>query len=151
MLRIKNPHNFSLVVACLVTGFFGWRWLGYPSSLGEAHFYRNLSFEVKSGAKQLKLVELMPGDWELVCGAHGYGGDFHLRKYNRTYSAVGATQDGAWGMIFISADGSFTAANGGCSSAQALLSLEGCHNRHDAVMVREDNEAKCPSFSSPGS
>lgn len=150
MHRIKNSHILLLGVVSLLTLFFGWRWLGYPSSLGEAYFYRKLSSEVDAGARELKLVALMPGDWELVCGASGYGGDFHLKKYNRTYSAVGDLQDGAWSMIFISADGSFTAANGNCRSAKALLSLEGCHNRNDAVMLREGVDAKCPSFSSPG-
>lgn len=151
MHRLKNSHRLLLGVAGLLALFFVWRGLGYPSSLGEAYFYRKLSSEVEAGAQELKLAALMPGDWELVCGANGYGGDFHLKKYNRTYSAVGDLQDGAWGMIFISADGSFTAAKGSCRSAKTRLSLEGCHHRHDAVMRRQGVDAACPSFSSPGS
>ena len=150
MHPIKNTHKLLLGIIGLSALLLGWRWLGYPSSLDEASFYRKLSIEVASGAQTLNLASLMPGDWELVCGANGYGGDFHLNKYKRTYSAVGDLQDGAWGMVFISADGSYTAARGNCRSAKVLLSLSGCHHRHEAVMLREGNRGKCPSFSLPG-
>lgn len=123
-----------------------WHRLGHPYSFDEAHFLYRLSLAKANNAQTLNLAELMPGDWEMVCESSGYDGPLHLERYGRTYEPVGHPQDSSWGLIFISADGSFTAASGSCR-APGLEPLGGCLERREALLVRsERGRADCPVF-----
>ena len=133
-----------LVFSGLVFFAATWHGLGRPNSVSEYRFLARLS-EQKVG-ERLDLGALMPGDWEMACDAHGYAGDFYLEKYGRKYPAVGEPDDGAWGLVFIDADGSFTSASGTCKSTGVLLSTEGCATRGRAVLTREARNFPCPVF-----
>jgi hypothetical protein len=124
-----------------------WSLLGFPSSLAEVQFARALKSERVRGAPDLKLPELMRGDWELVCGSNGYGGEFYVKRYNRTYPAVGALHDGSWGLVFIAKDGSYVSAAGNCTSPGVYLSVEGCLERAKATLAASKVVSQtCPQF-----
>jgi hypothetical protein len=147
MLKGQSKHRYWLGT----TAFLGillllWHWLGYPYSFDEARFLFRLSVAKAQNAQTLNLAELMPGDWEMVCESHGYDMPLYLDRYGKTYDPVGPAQDSTWGLIFISADGSFKSASGSCR-APGLLPLGGCLERKDAVLVRsEHGRADCPAF-----
>jgi hypothetical protein len=134
------PRNKSLKLLTIVglpfALFLGWHLLGYPYSLDEARFLHKASGQISSGAKELDLAKLMPGDWELVCDSHAYDGPLHLKRYNKTFEPASRAQDDAWGLIFISPDGSYQSASGSCRVLDAELSTDGCIERAKAKFVR---------------
>ena len=123
-----------------------WALFRFPGYRAEMRFVEALRSEHARSAQELKLSELMPGDWELVCGSNGYGGEFHVKRYNRTYPAVGALHDGAWGLVFIARDGSYTSAAGNCASPGIYLGVEGCIERAQAVLSRKSPQQQCARF-----
>ena len=131
----------------LAAATLAWSLLGFPSSFAEVQFARALKSEKVRGAQDLKLPELMRGDWELVCGSNGYGGEFYVKRYNRTYPAVGALHDGSWGLVFIAKDGSYVSAAGNCASPGVYLSVEGCVERSKATLAASKAVSEtCPQF-----
>lgn len=146
MSAAKSGRRYGLGLAVLVGLLVLWHRLGYPYSLDEARFLHRLSVAKANDARTLNLAELMPGDWEMVCESHGYDGPLYLARYGKTYAPVGPPQDAAWGLIFISADGSFKAASGSCR-VPGLLPLPGCQEKPEAILVRtERGRADCPEF-----
>lgn len=139
----------SLITASLllVSGV-AWFVLGFPTSLGEALFLGRLSAKAKAGSGESKLSELMPGDWELVCDSHGYDGPLYLERYNKTYPPAAPPQDGVWGLIFISKDGSYRSAVGSCDRIGAYVTFEPseCLERSQATVIRAATSKSCPSF-----
>lgn len=125
-----------------------WIALGTPSSIAEVRFQHRLAKAVAQPTTSLNLSSLMPGDWELVCGAHCYDGPLVVSKYNRTFPAVSACQDGAWGLVFISSDGSCTSAAGDCRSSSIHIGLDRCLPRSGATVRRDSEQRSCPSFRS---
>jgi len=117
-----------------------------PGYRAEMRFVEALRSENVRSAHELKLSELMPGDWELVCGSHGYAGEFYVKRYNRTYPAVGALHDGSWGLVFIAKDGSYTSAAGNCTSPGVYLGVEGCIERAHAVLSSKSHPQQCARF-----
>jgi hypothetical protein len=146
MPPFKAPHKLLVTLGVFFVFLFGWRWLGYPISLDEAFFLRKLSSQVTSGAQELRLPDLMPGDWELVCESHGYDGPLYLKRYNKTFEPVAPPQDGVWGLIFISNDGSYKSAVGSCRAPGVRLYTNGCTERNQAVLLRGTNHGGCPEF-----
>jgi hypothetical protein len=146
MSATKSKHRFWLSTALVVGLLFVWHRLGYPYSLDEARFLHRLSVAKANNAQTLNLAELMPGDWEMVCESSGYDGPLYLKRYGKTYEPVGRPQDSAWGLIFISADGSFTSASGSCR-VPGLQPLPGCREKPEALLVRsEHGRVDCPEF-----
>ena len=109
-------------------------------------FVEALRSENVRSAHELKLSDLMPGDWELVCDSNGYAGEFHVKRYNRTYPAVGALHDGSWGLVFIARDGSYTSAAGNCASPGVYVGVEGCIERAHAILSRKSPPQQCEHF-----
>ena len=146
MSATKSERHYWLGVAALLGMLFIWHRLGYPYSFDEARFLYRLSEAKANNAQTRDLAELMPGDWEMVCESDGYDGPLYLERYGKTYEPVGRPQDASWGLIFISADGSFTAASGSCREP-GLEPLGGCLERKEALLVRsERGRADCPVF-----
>lgn len=139
-----------LIGVLAILAILGWTFLSLPTSLSEARFDYNLLQHAEQRSLRAPLSELMPGDWELVCNGHGYNGSFYLEKYQRIYPAVGDMQDGAWGLVFIVSDGSYTKAAGNCRTSGAYLSIEGCHARAQAVLSLQPQAGRCPSFNIQG-
>lgn len=135
-----------LASTLVVMVVLAWDFLSLPTSLSEAQFDDRLMRHAEKRSPRVALAELMPGDWELVCDGHGYNGSFYLQQYKRTYPAVGDMQDGAWGLVFISSDGSYTKSAGNCLSSGAYVSIEGCHTRAQAVLSLQKTAGRCPSF-----
>ena len=135
-----------LAVAGVFTAVGVWALLCFPSYRAEMRFVEALRSENVRSARELKLSELMPGDWELVCGSNGYAGEFHVKRYNRTYPAVGALHDGSWGLVFIARDGSYTSAAGNCASPGIYLGVEGCIERAHAVLSSKSHPQQCARF-----
>ena len=123
-----------------------WALSRLPGYRAEMRFIEALRSENVRSAHELKLSELMPGDWEFVCGSNGYAGEFHVKRYNRTYPAVGALHDGAWGLVFIARDGSYTSAAGNCASPGIYLGVEGCIERTRAVLSSKSPPQQCARF-----
>jgi hypothetical protein len=134
-------HRYLLggVTAAIVV----WWLAGRPYSVAEAQFLYRLGRA--SDRAELDLGNLMPGDWELACDAHGYGGDFYVRKYARNYPAAGQMQDGAWGIVFISPDGSFQSAASTCAKG-TYLDLRGCVARAQSGLVKDKETQGCAYF-----
>jgi hypothetical protein len=139
---------FLIIAGTLVSATIAWSLLGYPTSIDEALFFRRLSSKVSEGSQELRLSELMSGDWELVCDSHFYDGPLYLKRYDKTYPPAAPPQKGVWGFIFIAEDGSYRSAVGSCASTGAYLSFEplGCIERSMAVLVREEKARSCPAF-----
>lgn len=135
-----------LLVASLAFLAF-WFAIGAPTTFNEYRFMHRLADVLKSNPETLDMKTLMPGNWDLVCNAHGYGGDTYLPKYDRTYPAAGALQDGAWGLNFIYPDGSYAAASGDCNSASVYFSLAGCTERKAAIATRSPYYKTCSAYS----
>ena len=136
-----------LFLGLLIATTIAWGFLGFPTSLDEATFLHRLSSKVSAGVQKIILSELMPGDWELVCSSHSYDGPLYLKQYNKTFPTV-ASDDGGWGLIFISKDGSFSSAVGSCGrQAGTYISLEPhfCVKRSDAVLSRSEISS-CTTF-----
>lgn len=137
---------FFFFGACLL-GIGVWSIFGYATSFDEAIFLRRLSSKVSSGASEIRLPELMPGDWEVVCESHGYDGPLYLKSYNKTFDPVAPPQDGVWGLIFISNDGSFSSAVASCRTSKVKLNTNGCTERENAILIREAKPEQCAVFS----
>ncbi len=140
----------SLIAASVLVVFGAvWFFLGFPTSFDEALFLGRLAANTRAGSGDLKLSELMPGDWELACDSHGYDGPMYLKRYNKTFPPVAPPQDGVWGLIFISKDGSFSSAVGSCGRIGAYVTLEplGCVERSRATIIRTTSSRSCPSYS----
>ena len=143
----KNLRTRIVLVGVVLLAIGGWRLFGFATSLDEAIFLWRLSSKVSSAAVDIKLSELMPGDWELVCESHGYDGPLYLARYNKTFNPVAPAQDAVWGLIFISKDGSFTSAVASCRTSGVSLGTNGCTERESALLIRERNSADCLVFS----
>lgn len=131
-----------------VTG--AWGFLGYPTSIDEAIFFRRLSSAASARSSEVKLAELMPGDWELVCWSHSYDGPLHLSRYNRTYEPAAPADDGMWGLIFIAKDGSYRSAVGSCGGIGVYLNFEPkvCIERSQSVLyIGKSSKESCTTFS----
>jgi len=145
-MTTKLPNLLVFFAACLFA-IGGWSMFGYATSFDEAVFLRRLSAEVSSGALEIKLLELMPGDWEVVCESHGYDGPLYLKRYNKTFDPVAPPQDAVWGLIFISKNGSFSSAVASCRTSKVKLNTNGCTERENAILIREPKQEKCAVFS----
>jgi hypothetical protein len=139
-------NRYGMLAAGLLV-IVGWFMLGCPYSLDEAIFLRKLSSRVSSGDVSISLPKLMPGDWELVCESHGYGGPLYLKRYDKTFEPAAPPQDGVWGLIFIAKDGSYSSAVASRRSSSTYLRLDGCIERAQAILVRDDSQGKYPEFS----
>jgi hypothetical protein len=148
-MTTKLPNLLVFFAACLFA-IGGWSMFGYATSFDEAVFLRRLSAEVSSGALEIKLLELMPGDWEVVCESHGYDGPLYLKRYNKTFDPVAPPQDAVWGLIFISKNGSFSSAVASCRTSKVKLNTNGCTERENAILIREPKQEKCAVFSVKG-
>lgn len=144
--------SISKMLKSLFVAFVGlifiiliWDWI--PTSVDEYHFINDVSKQLAAGKKELRLPDLMPGDWEMVCESHGYDGPLYLKQYNKTYSPVAPPQDAVWGLIFISKDGSYKSAAGSCRSTRFLLRTNGCVKREKAIVIKEkDYSSECSVF-----
>lgn len=146
-LAISRHSLLRLLVSAGVLIAVGvWALSRLPAYRAEIRLIEALRSENVRSAHELKLSELMPGDWELVCGSNGYAGEFHVKRYNRTYPAVGALHDGSWGLVFIARDGSYTSAAGNCASHGVYLGVEGCIERARAVLSSKSPPQQCVRF-----
>ena len=148
------PASRHLRAALITTGLVlsvaaTWSFLGYPTSFDEGLFLHKLSSSVSSKSKELKLAELMPGDWELVCESHSYDGPLYLKRYNKTFPPAAPSQDGVWGFIFIAKDGSYSSAVGSCGRIGVHLTFEPhlCIERSKAILSLTGNRESCATFS----
>jgi hypothetical protein len=123
---------FLLLVASLTV----WWQLGTPQSWMEAKVTYRLLTLSPSDAKDLDITQLVEGDWTLVCDSHGYGGPQKIERFGRTYPAIGDAQDGAWGLLFIRADGSYFGVRGNCRVPGFGFELQRCLDRTDAIVRR---------------
>lgn len=139
--------SFFLLAGCAVavSAAIAWNYAGAPTSIAEARFLNGFS-KVRA-SERIDLAKLMPGDWELVCESHGYDGPMYLKKYNRTYEPVAAPDDATWGLIFISADGSYVPASGSCRLNHAKFYVNGCSPRESAKLIRKESSSGCTTFS----
>jgi hypothetical protein len=136
-----------LVFAGIAAGFMLWGAAGYPHSVAEALFLHRLAKQIEAGTDTIDLAALMPGDWELMCDGHAYNDGAYVAKYNRKYPAVSHSDKGAWGLLFISPDGSYNYASGTCPITNALLDGSGCWPRDQAVLYRRrDRSQTCPLY-----
>lgn len=136
---------FVVIIVMLTWGHFG-----YPQSLAEARFLSRLKSAASENVQQINFTDLMPGDWETVCQSHGYDGSMYLEKYKKTFPAAGAPQDGAWGLIFINADGSYDSAASSCGKGVNInFSDTICFPRGEGILTREKTvvNSRCQSFS----
>jgi hypothetical protein len=148
-LKTKKLRLLLIVAGVIVAGVVTWSFLGYPTSLDEAFFLHRLSSNISAGSQELRLSELMPGDWELVCESHSYDGPLYLKRYEKIYPPSAPPQDGVWGFVFISKDGSYRSTVGSCGSTGAHISLHplGCIERQMAVLVRDGKDYRsCPVY-----
>jgi hypothetical protein len=126
-----------------------WLTLGMPGSYAEARFLHRLESVAAGDLRSVPLDNLMAGDWELVCDAHCYNGGIRLSRYNKSFPSIGACTEEAWGLLFISNDGSYTSAGGRCggSSTSVYIKLNGCIAKEQAVLRRTvEPFLPCPSF-----
>ncbi|MES2185537.1 MAG: hypothetical protein V4505_13370 [Pseudomonadota bacterium] len=95
----------------------------------------------------MDLGDLMPGEWEMACDAHGYSGDFIVEKYGRTYPSASDLEDSAWGLVFISHDGTYTSVGGHCKPTGMRIYLPGCVPRQQAVLhASAQKSGACTDF-----
>jgi hypothetical protein len=151
MLPTSRNYLIPLIATgAVIVGVAVWRFFGYPTSFDEAIFLYKLSSSVSAGSSELRLAEMMPGDWELVCESHSYDGPLHLKRYNRTYPPAAPSQDGVWGFIFIAKDGSYRSAVGSCGSVGVHLDFDPrvCIERHEANLSLSPGRLElCATFS----
>ena len=115
-----------------------WRHFGYPQSLAEARFLSKLKSAASENVHQINFTELMPSDWETVCESHGYYGTLYVKKYDKTFPAAGAMQDGAWGLIFIKTDGTYESISSSCGQGAYINFPDaGCFPRKESILIRE--------------
>ncbi len=135
--RIYNLSRAIYISLILMTVWF---FSGAPTSISEAIFYVRLNYLASSNAEEINLGKIMYGNWEMVCQSDGYDGPVHIEKYDRWYQPTGYPQDGYWGLIFISPDGSYTSATGNDVS----LALDGCVERSKAVLHKQGDAYVLP-------
>ncbi len=126
-----------------------WYAAGFPRSYSEYLFHSGLNVFSASTASEIFLKSLMPAEWETVCESHGYDGDLYLEKYQKTYPAAGAMNDGAWGVIFIKPDWGYQSVSSSCANgAYIRFKSETCLNRDTAVLRRASGNAggRCVQF-----
>jgi hypothetical protein len=148
-IKSKRFRASLVAASLLLAAGVAWSVLGYPTSFDEALFLGRLSVSVKDGSRELRLAELMPGDWELVCDSHAYDDSLYLKRYDKTFPPVAPPQDGVWGLIFIARDGSYSSAVGSCGRIGAYVTVEplGCVERSKATLTRTPSNKSCPAFS----
>lgn len=145
--RALRTSVIAIAAVLSVTG--AWGFFGYPTSFDEAMFLRRLSSAASARSSEVKLAELMPGDWELVCWSHSYDGPLYLSRYNRTYEPAAPADDGMWGLIFIAKDGSYHSAVGSCGRIGAYLNFEPkvCIERSLSVLsIVKSSSEPCTTF-----
>lgn len=114
---------------------------GYWFSLKpDREFIGRVQQEIGQGVNELDLSKLMPGPWETVCNIHGYDGPTYIEKYKKTYPPAAQAQDGAWGLTFINADGSYTSVAG--STADGFSFNFGCLPKNFAKLARKSGSDK---------
>lgn len=141
---------FRILAVVILALLLAWGHFDYPQSLAEAQFLSKLKLAASETVQQLNFTDLMPDDWELVCRSHGYDGSLYLEKYKKTFPAVGAPQDGAWGLIFIKSDGSYSPVSGSCRQGINInFSGDTCFPRGEGILTREKTagNGNCRSFS----
>jgi len=143
---VSNRTRTPLIgLAVLIAGIgivWFWNAAGRPTSRNEAVFLHRLNAEMRERPESIDLRELMPGSWQLVCDSTCYDGGVHVAKFDRTYPAVSACQDGAWGLVFIDAHGDYESAAG-----RGGISVNGCRARHEAILHRVDARAPRSAYS----
>jgi hypothetical protein len=151
MPPVRRKLLITLPVVAGICVLAGWLALGAPRSLVEYRFHTGLEQELRAGAQQIALEQLMPSGWELACESHPYDGPLHLARYQRTYPPVADPHDGAWGLVFIARDGSPAYVKGNCTSG-ARFNLGGCVSRNAATLVRTPESAgsACVTFQAQG-
>ncbi|MBV0934708.1 hypothetical protein [Marinobacterium weihaiense] len=97
------------VVAVLFVAFAS---LYFVLNRHERAFVSLLQNEIEEGRARVDLAVVFDGDWELMCFSHPYDGPLKLDKYGISYPPVADAQDGAWGFLFIKADGSYRSVSG---------------------------------------
>lgn len=150
-----SPPSRNYRIRVIATGaviFFVaiWRYFGSPTSFDEAVFLFKLSSSVSAGPSGLRLAEMMPGDWELVCESHSCDGPLYLKRYDKTYTPAAPSQDGVWGLIFIAKDGSYRSVVGSCGSVGVHLDFDPrfCIERHEAnLSLSSSRRELCATFS----
>ena len=144
MSKLSRVLLISALVAITVAAYIAF------TGRAERQFHRAIESSLKSGSKTIDLSTEWPGDWELVCESHGYDGDLYLEKYKKTYPSIAPPQDGMWGLIFISADGSYSGAIGSCRTPGAQLRTNGCTPRSQAQLVLREGSQSCPEYTVRG-
>jgi hypothetical protein len=133
-----------VVVLALMVGMVGWS-IFMPASWAEYHFRSRLS-GMAASRQTISLDSLFPSPkWELACDSHGYAGPLYLKEYNRTFPPAAPSADGAWGIIFIEPDGSYTPIVGSCGRGGTYVQLKGCVPRQ-AVLTLQVVRNGCPEY-----
>lgn len=141
-MRISYITVFVLVI--IGVGY----WFAFHASASQKLFYNKLDSLIQSNAAEINLSDIMEGDWEMACRSDGYDQNIHIAKYNRTYKPVGAMDENAWGVIFISADGTYKSVTGWCSKGGVSLNLRGCMDRAKSILYKREPQQgdNCPSY-----
>jgi len=137
----------TFVTGLLLLAFVSTAIFWFISSLDETRFLNRLKTATASGAVEISLMKMMPGDWELVCESHGYDGPLYLERYKKTFYPVAPPQDGVWGLIFIARDGSYHSAAASCRDTGVRLLTNGCTEREKAILLREPDTSACITYS----
>jgi hypothetical protein len=143
--RIVSPRSIAGLSVIIILFFLGWSKFGYPYSYTEAVFLFKLHDAVTKGATEVNLNELTSSDWEIVCESHGYDEPLYLPQYQKKFPNAGQMHDGAWGLIFIKKDGSFTSVSSSCAKGVYLEFLKNrCLAKKDSILFREiGDNSKC--------
>jgi hypothetical protein len=144
-----NKFTFQSVLGIVLVLLLLWYAAGFPRSYSEYRFHSGLKVFSASTASEIFLKSLMPAEWETVCESHSYDGDLYLEKYQKTYPAAGAMNDGAWGVIFIKPDGSYESVHSSCANGAFIrFNSETCLSRDNAFLRRTSGNAggRCVQF-----
>lgn len=147
--RMKKLFKWCLLIGLAFLGFIIiWVVFDLPPYTSVGKFRKSLYTQVEANAPELKLADMMEGNWELACDSHGYGGPVRIAKYNRSYEPVGDADDKAWGMIFIFPDGSYKGVTGRCRKGGVDPDLMGCWDRDKAILHRREPAGydECPRY-----
>lgn len=110
----------------------------YPYSIPEMKFYFRLNDAILTNKQVIRFDELFESDWEVVCESHGY--DAAVVFNGVTYPHAGDMQDGAWGFLFIYADGSFDSASSSCGKgAYLMFSGKNCLPKSEAILHKMEH------------
>ncbi len=123
----------------LYIGLFLYVLFSYATSLSFKFLWN-----VRDGVDAINLAEFMPGDWVMACESHGYDQRFVVEEFGREYPLVGSADEDAWGMVFISGDGSYVSASGTCFDSGVILraTVKRCMKREEAVFKRNKRSAR---------